>query len=352
MTTVERESRPIVAPAPESAAKHPVLQNNRPELVAGALPAYRSADGLQLWVWCAHESTWHRHGSGCTCEERRELDPCTCPLGTGDSHRGAHCYCVASPYAGTGYVLQEVGPLTAEVLAQHTELPSCGYCEHGNQCGHGTVCPACLSCAEHANADCPSCWSVHAKPGYGWCAEHGIVNGHVHTHPGRCWDDGADGCTFALTTYWPTPRANPEPHVHCPACWAVTTLQRVPGARKGFEQVAPCRGCRQLVGDDLLTTLAVDPVIIGGCWVDPSIYVPDYAAERAKAEAVSADFMASKVPYYAPGEPHCPECGAQLALDLAPSSAAYSCNTCRLLTTHRPARLLEEFARLTAAVAA
>ncbi len=62
------------------------------------LPAYRV--GSQLWVWCAHEARWHYHGGG-----------------PGD--RAAHCACPCSPLWRTGYVLDEVGPLTPAVRRRH-----------------------------------------------------------------------------------------------------------------------------------------------------------------------------------------------------------------------------------------
>ncbi len=34
--------------------------------------------------------------------------PCTCPLGSGDGHRVAHCSDPRSPYYASGYVLREV----------------------------------------------------------------------------------------------------------------------------------------------------------------------------------------------------------------------------------------------------
>lgn len=90
------------------------------------LETYRDHDGT-LWAWCEHERIWHRHGGGCTCPEYigQHPDPhwdgeCRC-FGTGDGHRGAHCRCPESPHHGRGYVLREVGQLTADVLAAHPE---------------------------------------------------------------------------------------------------------------------------------------------------------------------------------------------------------------------------------------
>lgn len=84
------------------------------------LDAYRSEDGDHLLVWCTHELRWHRHGSGCRCD-----DVCSCRVGGGDGHRGAHCSCAKSPYRDNGYVLKEVGTLTADVVRRHgAELTS------------------------------------------------------------------------------------------------------------------------------------------------------------------------------------------------------------------------------------
>lgn len=93
---------------------------------APVLNGYRDPDGMYLHVWCPHEQRWHRHGFPCSCdwvdEHGEQHDECVCPPGLGDGHRGAHCTCRKSSYAGTGYVVREAGPLTAEVLAEHQEL--------------------------------------------------------------------------------------------------------------------------------------------------------------------------------------------------------------------------------------
>lgn len=90
--------------------------------MAQPLDAYRTDDG-QVAVWCDHERRWHWHG-GCdptanpSCPHGRRAHAgvrCTCPPGTGDGHRVAHCACPASPYRDGGYVLREVGPFTAAV---------------------------------------------------------------------------------------------------------------------------------------------------------------------------------------------------------------------------------------------
>lgn len=72
------------------------------------LAAHRS-DADELWVWCAHEATWHRH------------DGSDGPDEDGLRHRSAHCICSCSPYVAAGYYLDEVGPLTPEVRANHRD---------------------------------------------------------------------------------------------------------------------------------------------------------------------------------------------------------------------------------------
>lgn len=70
-------------------------------------------DGVRLIVWCTHCGRDHIHGvcSGdpkCPTMRTRGRFPCTCPRGSGDGHRVAHCHDPASPYYETGYVLREV----------------------------------------------------------------------------------------------------------------------------------------------------------------------------------------------------------------------------------------------------
>jgi hypothetical protein len=74
------------------------------------LAARRS--GVHLLVWCAHCDRDHLHGvcSGrpdCPAVRSRGRKPCTCPPGSGDGHRVAHCHNPRSPYRQTGYVLRE-----------------------------------------------------------------------------------------------------------------------------------------------------------------------------------------------------------------------------------------------------
>jgi hypothetical protein len=83
---------------------------------APVLDAHRSDDGTQLSVWCEFCKRDHWHGrhdpaTGGTAYDNRRMrfrGDCTCPVGTGDGHRVAHCHNPDSPYADTGYVLREV----------------------------------------------------------------------------------------------------------------------------------------------------------------------------------------------------------------------------------------------------
>lgn len=73
-------------------------------------------DGPHLVFHCPHCKHDHRHGAcqqlpGCTRATRPdpfgELD-CTCPPGTGNGHRSAHCTTRSgSPYRTSGYTLRE-----------------------------------------------------------------------------------------------------------------------------------------------------------------------------------------------------------------------------------------------------
>jgi hypothetical protein len=70
-------------------------------------------DGPYLDVWCPHCEHDHHHGrhdpgTGCRFDGMRPDDHrCTCPPGTGDGHRAAHCHTEQSPYWDTGYIAIE-----------------------------------------------------------------------------------------------------------------------------------------------------------------------------------------------------------------------------------------------------
>lgn len=81
---------------------------------APTLDARRSPDGTHLMVWCLYCNREHSHGRhsdtyDCPHAWDRR-DTCTCPTGTGDGHRAAHCGDPASPYANTGYIVREIRP--------------------------------------------------------------------------------------------------------------------------------------------------------------------------------------------------------------------------------------------------
>jgi hypothetical protein len=85
-----------------------------PETEIPVLRAVRQ--GVQLTFWCRYCRTHHLHGAhgncdGCGCRLHDSLfgrGPCTCPPGSGDGHRVAHCWNPKSPYKATGYILREV----------------------------------------------------------------------------------------------------------------------------------------------------------------------------------------------------------------------------------------------------
>lgn len=219
------------------------------------LPAYR--DGCYLAVWCDHEQVWHWHGgcSGrCGTRELRQANRCSCPPGTGDGTRAPHCRCPESPYRPGEYDLREVGPLTDAVKAEHPELwpcPDCAYHTPGRQCACGNpVCPQCEVCAQHADRECSACWEAFGGPGYLHCEDHGIVRGHVHAKPNKCVDSEGDcGLAYLVESYWPTTEQVAGAHVHCPECWAITTL-----VRHRFNGATPgCRGCRDALTPGQLT---------------------------------------------------------------------------------------------------
>ena len=89
------------------------------------LAAWPSANGVTLLAWCPWCQVWHVHGRhgadsdcarrGCRCQlhggNHHARLPCTCPPGSGDGHRTAHCYSLSrSPLKATGYVIREVRP--------------------------------------------------------------------------------------------------------------------------------------------------------------------------------------------------------------------------------------------------
>lgn len=87
------------------------------------LPAWPGPDGRTLQAWCPWCQVWHVHGRhgadadcgpACPCgmhggRHHSYRGPCLCPPGSGDGHRGAHCYSLSrSPLKETGYVIREV----------------------------------------------------------------------------------------------------------------------------------------------------------------------------------------------------------------------------------------------------
>jgi hypothetical protein len=82
------------------------------------LNAYRTPDGYELRVWCDHCCDWHDHtahrGDPDCHQTRTGQLPCTCPPGSGDGHREAHCP-PDSGYWTSGYILREVDLFTPEV---------------------------------------------------------------------------------------------------------------------------------------------------------------------------------------------------------------------------------------------
>ena len=66
------------------------------------LDALRCGCGFHLFLWCQYCRKCHAHGTAGT------------ETGKGGGHRVAHCASEQSPYAETGYILKEVGPLTRD----------------------------------------------------------------------------------------------------------------------------------------------------------------------------------------------------------------------------------------------
>ncbi len=80
------------------------VECDRPVLIA-------RGDGNVLDVWCPHCLRDHHHGrhnSNTGCRYKiTGYPPCTCPPGSGDGHRVAHCGDPESPYYDTGYIAVE-----------------------------------------------------------------------------------------------------------------------------------------------------------------------------------------------------------------------------------------------------
>ncbi|SRR6266487_636246 len=71
-------------------------------------------DGVHLTFWCPWCRSNHWHGAHstlcgpeCSCARHQGGGPCTCPRGSGNGHRVAHCW-TNSPLRLTGYILREV----------------------------------------------------------------------------------------------------------------------------------------------------------------------------------------------------------------------------------------------------
>lgn len=74
-------------------------------------------DGIHLIFRCHYCRRDHAHGvcSGdpdCPDMRTHGRRPCTCPPGSGDGHRVAHCHNPDSLYRDTGYILREQAATT------------------------------------------------------------------------------------------------------------------------------------------------------------------------------------------------------------------------------------------------
>ncbi len=71
----------------------------------------QSDHGTQIDVWCAHCGREHYHGRHdprTNCRFNGLSGICTCPPGSGDGHRVAHCHDDQSPYDRAGYIVVEI----------------------------------------------------------------------------------------------------------------------------------------------------------------------------------------------------------------------------------------------------
>lgn len=106
------------------------MRNRAPQVVA-----YVSEDGWRLVFDCANCGREHSHGRhDGTCGRRSpQWGDCTCPRGSGDGHRAAHCHDIEGLYQD-GYVLVEterVRPGVRVSGGRRQKVPSadrCAYC--------------------------------------------------------------------------------------------------------------------------------------------------------------------------------------------------------------------------------
>jgi hypothetical protein len=102
-------------PHPRKRKRPPRPRPGRPRLTGRA-----TEDGRKLVVWCPYcgEHAHGRHGADADCGEDcpcilhikyTNRGRCTCPVGSGDGHRGAHCV-RDTPFTATGYWIVEARP--------------------------------------------------------------------------------------------------------------------------------------------------------------------------------------------------------------------------------------------------
>jgi hypothetical protein len=111
-------------PAIDLANPAPARKRRRRRRWPAGMPvllATPSRGGRSLTIWCpyCHREHWHgRHGADewcgpqCGCELHTDLHgwhACTCPVGSGDGHRRAHC-ATDTPFRPGGYFIREVTP--------------------------------------------------------------------------------------------------------------------------------------------------------------------------------------------------------------------------------------------------